>query len=102
MPLFANSRPDWRLLSVSLHATQLAVLIVGRSRVRCRTFLEYGPVVLTFRDRSLLVAQHPLAAFKPGSWALVSLVCGTRYGTCSGRVVDRDIHRWIQVEWPWF
>lgn len=56
-PLFANSRLSQRLLSLSLHATQLAVSVVGSCRVRCRTFLEYGPLDGTSAAAVQVVAQ---------------------------------------------
>jgi hypothetical protein len=34
---------------VSPHVTQMAVLVIGWCRVRCRTFLEYGSFVQNFR-----------------------------------------------------
>jgi len=45
--MLANSRLSRRLLSLSPHATQLAVLVIGWCRVRCRTFLEYEALAQT-------------------------------------------------------
>ena len=45
--LLANSRLSRRLLSLSPHATQLAVLAICWCRVRCRTFLEYEALAQT-------------------------------------------------------
>jgi hypothetical protein len=44
-PLLANSRLYQRLLSLSAHATQLAVFGIGSCRVRCRTYLEYESLI---------------------------------------------------------
>jgi hypothetical protein len=79
--LLANSRLSRRLLSLNARSAHLVGLILGWCWGRCRTFLEYGPLLLQRSGRIERVAGAEPAL---SAWELLERM-GMRFVPCEFR-----------------
>jgi hypothetical protein len=75
--------------------------IIGRARVRAIFFWSTDPSPwLSATEASWWLSTH-WRHLGPADGCWCRWCAGHRCGACAGRVVDRDIHWWIEGEWAW-